>query len=222
MAHDSEGERAFKGAAARTEHAQTCVSRGRARVLQQARLAHAGLAADGNQPPASGRTGCDRRSRAASPFSRSSSSTRVVTPRHVWRLGFFVGSTLSRQGRPPGEHVSQLRTRPGGRQDGPVISTHRSSDVSRRFAFAYFMKDRPRRIREVAPYHIDYWREIQDARCIAGPFADRCGGLVLFDAASLEEAATRGGAGSLFCSRPPRPLVGQGVDRPDPGPGRAP
>ena len=58
-----------------------------------------------------------------------------------------------------------------------------------RFAFAYFMKDRPGRIREIAPYHIEYWREIQDARCIVGPFADRCGGLILFDAASLKEAA---------------------------------
>ena len=60
--------------------------------------------------------------------------------------------------------------------------------MTRRFAFAYFMKDRPRRIREIAPYHIEYWREIQGV--IGGPFADRSGGLVLFDAASLEEATT--------------------------------
>jgi uncharacterized protein YciI len=62
--------------------------------------------------------------------------------------------------------------------------------VTRRFAFAYFMKDRARRIREIAPYHIEYWRQSSGASCIAGPFADRCGGLVLFEAASLEEAVT--------------------------------
>jgi uncharacterized protein YciI len=61
--------------------------------------------------------------------------------------------------------------------------------VGRRFAFAYFMKDRPPRIREIAPYHIEYWREIPEARCVAGPFADRSGGLVTFEAASAEEAA---------------------------------
>jgi uncharacterized protein YciI len=61
--------------------------------------------------------------------------------------------------------------------------------VTRPFAFAYFLKDRPDRIREIAPYHSEYWRDIQDGRCISGPFADRCGGLVLFEADSLEEAA---------------------------------
>jgi uncharacterized protein YciI len=61
--------------------------------------------------------------------------------------------------------------------------------MSRRFAFAYFMKDRASRIREIAPYHIEYWREITHARCVAGPFADRSGGLVTFEASSLEEAA---------------------------------
>jgi uncharacterized protein YciI len=71
----------------------------------------------------------------------------------------------------------------------PCSSIDGRSDETGRFVFAYFMKDRPQRIREIAPYHIEYWRETPDARCIAGPFADRCGGLVLFDAASLEEAA---------------------------------
>ncbi len=57
-----------------------------------------------------------------------------------------------------------------------------------RFAFVYFMKRMPDRIREVVPLHIDYWktRRLQGYR--GGPFADRTGGLITFEAASLESA----------------------------------
>lgn len=60
--------------------------------------------------------------------------------------------------------------------------------MARRFAFAYVLKDRPDRIREVVPYHADYWRDSGVEHYIGGPFADRSGGLISFAAASLAEA----------------------------------
>ncbi len=58
----------------------------------------------------------------------------------------------------------------------------------RRYVFVYFLKERPSRIREVAPYHVDYWRHSGVDGYLAGPFADRSGGLIFFDAPSLGEA----------------------------------
>ena len=60
--------------------------------------------------------------------------------------------------------------------------------MARRFAYVYFMKDRPHRIREVAAYHIDYWTNSGVERCVHGPFMDRTGGLICFQAVSLGEA----------------------------------
>ena len=62
--------------------------------------------------------------------------------------------------------------------------------MTRRFAFVYFLKDRPDRIREVVPYHTDYWRDSGVEHYIGGPFADRSGGLISFDASGLGEAET--------------------------------
>jgi uncharacterized protein YciI len=51
------------------------------------------------------------------------------------------------------------------------------------------MKDDPDRVRTVAPEHAAYWRNLGLPGYVGGPFADRSGGLITFDADSLEQAA---------------------------------
>jgi uncharacterized protein YciI len=61
--------------------------------------------------------------------------------------------------------------------------------MSRRFAYIYFMKPLEGPIRETVPLHVEYWRSRNLAGYIGGPFADRSGGLITFEAANAEEAA---------------------------------
>lgn len=60
--------------------------------------------------------------------------------------------------------------------------------MSVRIAFFYFMKNMPDRIREVVPAHVAYWRDNHLAQYVGGPFADRSGGLISFEAPGLAEA----------------------------------
>lgn len=55
------------------------------------------------------------------------------------------------------------------------------------WAYIYFMKNEAARVRDVAPRHAQYWRDTAAADH-AGPFSDRSGGLIIFDAAD-EDAA---------------------------------
>jgi uncharacterized protein YciI len=57
-----------------------------------------------------------------------------------------------------------------------------------RFAYAYFMKPEPGWVRAIAPHHADYWRGLALRGYRGGPFADKSGGLITFDADSQEEA----------------------------------
>jgi len=50
------------------------------------------------------------------------------------------------------------------------------------------MKDEPDRIREVVPSHIAYWKNSELGKYIGGPFADRTGGSISFEAPGLDEA----------------------------------
>jgi YCII-related domain len=63
-----------------------------------------------------------------------------------------------------------------------------------RFAYFYLMKADPDGVRLVAPRHASYWRHLGLAHYTGGPFADRTGGLITFDAADVAEAerAVRG------------------------------
>jgi uncharacterized protein YciI len=54
------------------------------------------------------------------------------------------------------------------------------------WAYLYFMKDGAARVREVATHHAQYWRDTNSTEHV-GPFSDRSGGLIIFDAA--DEAA---------------------------------
>jgi uncharacterized protein YciI len=57
-----------------------------------------------------------------------------------------------------------------------------------RFAYFYFMKNEPDGIRRVAPEHAAYWRtqDLDDYK--GGPFGDRSGGLITFEASDLAAA----------------------------------
>lgn len=58
-----------------------------------------------------------------------------------------------------------------------------------KFVFFYFMKKEPERIQKVAPEHVGYWKNSGLQGVIkGGPFADKSGGLIIFEAGSLESA----------------------------------
>jgi uncharacterized protein YciI len=66
----------------------------------------------------------------------------------------------------------------------------RRKKVTKRFVYFYFMKEEPDRIRAIVPSHVEYWRGLELAGHTGGPFADRSGGLITFEAESIQ-AATR-------------------------------
>jgi uncharacterized protein YciI len=63
------------------------------------------------------------------------------------------------------------------------------------WAYVYFMKDEAARVREVAPHHAQYWSETGLVER-GGPFSDRSGGLIIF------EAADEGAAGQMVADDP--------------------
>ncbi len=60
--------------------------------------------------------------------------------------------------------------------------------MGKRFAFFYFMKKEPEKIKAVVPLHIEYWRKLKLNKYLGGPFADRTGGLIAFEAENMDEA----------------------------------
>jgi uncharacterized protein YciI len=57
-----------------------------------------------------------------------------------------------------------------------------------RIAYFYWMRDDPDRVGAVAPEHAAYWRDLGLPGYLGGPLADRSGGLITFEADSLESA----------------------------------
>jgi uncharacterized protein YciI len=57
-----------------------------------------------------------------------------------------------------------------------------------RFAYLYFMKDDPDRIRDTVARHISHWHRRQLPGYLGGPFADRTGGLITFQAENDKQA----------------------------------
>jgi uncharacterized protein YciI len=57
-----------------------------------------------------------------------------------------------------------------------------------RFLFFYLMNDEPDRVRELAPRHAGYWQNLAPPGYLGGPFADRSGGLITFEAHSASHA----------------------------------
>jgi len=53
-----------------------------------------------------------------------------------------------------------------------------------RFLYFYLMRDGHDRVRAAAPKYASYWRELRLRGYLGGPFADRSGGLITFEAES--------------------------------------
>lgn len=60
--------------------------------------------------------------------------------------------------------------------------------MAKQFVFFYFMKKDAQRIRKIVPAHIRYWAAQEPIRHKGGPFADRSGGMILFEAADRKRA----------------------------------
>ena len=56
-----------------------------------------------------------------------------------------------------------------------------------RVAYVYFMSDDPDRVRAVAPQHAAYWHSLTLPAYLGGRFADRSGGLITFEAESIDD-----------------------------------
>lgn len=56
------------------------------------------------------------------------------------------------------------------------------------FAYMYFMRAEPERVGSVAARHAAYWQGRALPGYAGGPFADRSGGLIVFESASRAEA----------------------------------
>lgn len=60
--------------------------------------------------------------------------------------------------------------------------------MSKRFAWFYLFNIEPPLIEETVPLHVEYWKPFKSERYLGGPFEDRSGGLIIFEASSIEEA----------------------------------
>ena len=69
-----------------------------------------------------------------------------------------------------------------------------------RAIYFYLMKNEPDRIRSAAPRHAHYWQAAALPSYHGGPFADRTGGLVMFDCDS-EQHATEPSKGTRSLSK---------------------
>jgi hypothetical protein len=58
----------------------------------------------------------------------------------------------------------------------------------KRFVYFYFNRNEPKKIRQVVPAHVGYWKSANMKGYMGGPFGDRTGGLISFFAPSLQEA----------------------------------
>ncbi len=72
--------------------------------------------------------------------------------------------------------------------------------MSPRFAYIYFMKDDPERVQAAVAGHVEHWHGLRLDGYLGGPFEDRSGGLITFDAED-EEHAGRSVASDPFVVR---------------------
>jgi uncharacterized protein YciI len=57
-----------------------------------------------------------------------------------------------------------------------------------RFVYFYFNRHAPDRLGSVVPAHVAYWHGANLPEYRGGPFADRTGGLISFEAPDLQQA----------------------------------
>lgn len=60
--------------------------------------------------------------------------------------------------------------------------------MSDRFLFVYFMREQQDRVGQVAPEHVRYWHDLELPGYLGGPFSDRSGGSISFEAENRLEA----------------------------------
>ena len=60
--------------------------------------------------------------------------------------------------------------------------------MSLRFAYFYLMEDDPDRVRAAVPRHVAHWHDLGLTGYLGGPFADRTGGLITFQADDDQQA----------------------------------
>jgi YCII-related domain len=70
----------------------------------------------------------------------------------------------------------------------PVASVGGRADPQGCYAYFYLMKADPDRVRVVAPKHASYRMGLRLGHYRGGPFEDRTGGLITFDADDAEQA----------------------------------
>lgn len=61
--------------------------------------------------------------------------------------------------------------------------------MAKRFTYFYFMINEPKRIRPFIPQHVAYWKGLKLPGYMGGPFADRSGGMITFEANDLDSAS---------------------------------
>ena len=74
----------------------------------------------------------------------------------------------------------------------PVPTGCEGGEMSPRFAYIYFMRDDPDRVRAAVPKHVSHWRGVELSGYVGGPFADHTGGLITFDADEDRATGRRG------------------------------
>ncbi len=60
--------------------------------------------------------------------------------------------------------------------------------MKKQFVVFYFMKKELEKIQKVVPSHVEYWKKRNLTKYRGGPFSDRSGGLITFEAENIEEA----------------------------------
>ena len=58
----------------------------------------------------------------------------------------------------------------------------------KQYVFFYLMKNNPEKIRDILSEHIRYQKDSKPINYSGGPFGDRSGGLILFEAENMETA----------------------------------
>jgi len=68
--------------------------------------------------------------------------------------------------------------------------TDREVAMLKKYIFFYLMKNESEKIPMLVPKHVKYWEENKSVDSSGGPFGDRSGGLILFEAEEMNAAKT--------------------------------
>ena len=60
--------------------------------------------------------------------------------------------------------------------------------MAKRFVYFYFTKRKIEELTALAPKHVEYWKQAALPGYMGGPFSDRTGGMISFEAEDLDKA----------------------------------